>query len=125
MDRKGFTLIELIVVLAILAILAAIALPNYMAIRCKACEAEAKEVLGEIRKLAWGYYIEQQPPQWPAIADMTGGWGLELPVAGGYTYGGAAGIYTATNAVANCTASCPLNKNWTITLTTGGGASLT
>jgi prepilin-type N-terminal cleavage/methylation domain-containing protein len=122
MDRKGFTLIELIVVLAILAILAAIALPNYMAIRCKACEAEAKEVLGEIRKLAWGYYIENGV--WPAMADMTGGWGLELPTAGGYTYAGAAGAYTATNATANCTANCPNNKNWIITLTTGGGATL-
>jgi type IV pilus assembly protein PilA len=123
MNRKGFTLIELIVVLAILAILAAIALPNYMAIRCKACEAEAKEVLGEIRKLAWGYYIENTP-NWPSMGDMTGGWGLELPVAGGYTYGGSGGTYTATNAVANCTASCPNNKDWSISLTTGGGATL-
>ena len=122
MDRKGFTLIELIVVLAILAILAAIALPNYMAIRCKACEAEAKEVLGELRKLAWGYYIETT--NWPTTADLSGGWGWDPPNQAGYIYAGGGGSYTATNAVANCTASCPDNKNWTIILTTGGGATL-
>jgi prepilin-type N-terminal cleavage/methylation domain-containing protein len=122
MGRKGFTLIELIVVLAILAILAAIALPNYMAIRCKACEAEAKEILGEVRKLAWGYYIENG--NWPSVADLMGGWGLEFPAQTGYTYSGSGGTYTATNATANCTANCPNNKNWTMICQTDGSATL-
>ncbi len=124
MDRKGFTLIELIVVLAILAILAAIALPNYMAIKCRACEAEAKEVLGEIRKLAWGYYIETN--NWPTITTLSSGWGFIQPsgMNASYTYGGG-NPYTATPTGAGCLTNCQNPKTWTITLDTAGGATLT
>jgi prepilin-type N-terminal cleavage/methylation domain-containing protein len=56
--QQGMTIIELIVVLAILAILASVSLPQYLAFQRKAYEAEAKQSLGELRKLAWVYYIE-------------------------------------------------------------------
>jgi prepilin-type N-terminal cleavage/methylation domain-containing protein len=124
MDRKGFTLIELIVVLAILAILAAIALPNYMAIKCRACEAEAKEVLGEIRKLAWGYYIENNV--WPTVATLSSGWGFIQPTGANaaYTYGGG-NPYTAVPHGGGCLVNCSNPKTWTISLDTAGGATLT
>ncbi len=41
-NKKGFTLIELIVVIAIIAILAAVAIPNYIAVQNKAVEAAAR-----------------------------------------------------------------------------------
>ena len=42
-NKKGFTLIELIVVIAIIAILAAVAVPNYIAVRN---QADANVLIG-------------------------------------------------------------------------------
>jgi type IV pilus assembly protein PilA len=57
-NKKGFTLIELMIVVAIIGILAAIAIPNFMTYQCKAKQAEAKSVLGSIRALQEAYLVE-------------------------------------------------------------------
>ena len=57
-NRKGFTLIELMIVVAIIAILAAIALPQYKKFQLKAKTAEAKTNLGAIRTAEEAYSAE-------------------------------------------------------------------
>ena len=66
-NRKGFTLVELMIVVAIIGILAAIAIPNFLQFRLKAKTSEAKSNLGAIRSTEvayfaeWDFYVGNQP----------------------------------------------------------------
>jgi type IV pilus assembly protein PilA len=58
-SKKGFTLIELMIVVAIIGILAAIAIPNFLTFRLKAKTSEAKSNLGAIRTVEEAYKAEE------------------------------------------------------------------
>ena len=57
-DRKGFTLIELMIVIAIIGILAAIAIPQFTAYRDRAYNSSAKSDLRNLTGAQEAYYIE-------------------------------------------------------------------
>jgi type IV pilus assembly protein PilA len=56
--KKGFTLIEMMIVIAIIALLATIAIPNYINFQKRAKTAEAKANLGSIRTTEEAYKAE-------------------------------------------------------------------
>ena len=68
-NRKGFTLVELMIVVAIIGILAAIAIPNFLNFRLKAKTSEAKSNLGAIRSTEVAHFAEWS--FWVANQDFT------------------------------------------------------
>jgi len=57
-SKKGFTLIELMIVVAIIGILAAIAIPNFLRFQLKAKSSEGKVNIAAIRTTETGYHAE-------------------------------------------------------------------
>jgi len=58
MDKKGFTLLEILVVIIIIGILATLALPQYMKTTKKARAGEAVSNIGSLRGALLRYYQE-------------------------------------------------------------------
>ena len=69
--KKGFTLVEIMIVVAIIAILAAVAIPNFIRYRndsrTAACIANMKQL-----QTAAESYLTKHPGAAPAIADLCG-----------------------------------------------------
>jgi type IV pilus assembly protein PilA len=57
-NRKGFTLIELMIVVAIIGILAAIAIPNFLRFQAKSKQSEAKELLSTVYTAEEAHFAE-------------------------------------------------------------------
>ncbi|MBU1727432.1 MAG: prepilin-type N-terminal cleavage/methylation domain-containing protein [Candidatus Omnitrophica bacterium] len=60
MKRKGFTLLELLVVIIIVGVLATLGFQQYARVIEKSRGAEARAVLGSIRTSAAGHYLEHR-----------------------------------------------------------------
>ena len=111
MNRKGFTLIELMIVVAIIGILAAIAIPNFLAMQLRAKRAELPSNLDGIRTAEKAYQAEWDtfteaaatPAATPNGRSQTNfaaggfvsfdllGWVADGKVRGAYTVGGVTG----------------------------------
>jgi len=69
-NKRGFTLIELVIVIAILGILALYAVPKYQGLIEEARSSEARAQLGTVRS-AMGIYYAKNHGVYPATLDGT------------------------------------------------------
>jgi len=66
-DRKGFSLIEIVMIIVILGILAAVAIPKYYSLQADAQNAAEKSVVGRVRSGIYTYYAQNR--SWPSQLD--------------------------------------------------------
>ena len=69
LKRKGFTLVELVIVIAILGILAGVAIPAYADLQAEARSSQAQATLGSFRS-ALGIYYGKNKGTWPTLANL-------------------------------------------------------
>ncbi len=119
-NRKGFTLIELMIVVVIIGILAALAIPRFMQATTKSKQSEAKQILKQIYTMQRAYRQENGTYGDNGQANVVGV-AFVFPEIGVEIGDNAAYVYTMT-AAANtfsCTATANLDDDaaidsWTI-----------
>lgn len=71
--KKGFTLVEIMIVVAIIAILAAVAIPNFIKYRDNANREACKQNLEQLEKAAYTWQTDtDNPTSAPAVNDLVG-----------------------------------------------------
>jgi prepilin-type N-terminal cleavage/methylation domain-containing protein len=73
-NKKGFTLVELLVVMSIISVLAAVLLPNYMGARERARDSQKMQELQNIKNALRLYYNDHQ--NYPVGSGITLGTGF-------------------------------------------------
>jgi len=102
-NRKGFTLIELIIVVVIVGILALVAIPRYFANIEKARKAEALSSMRSIREAIMGYYAANNAyptaNSFPITVNIDGEdvMVVEQPSSTNFTYSYTSAVITATH----------------------------
>ncbi len=115
-SRKGFTLIELMIVVVIIGILAALAIPRFMQATVKSRQSEAKGILKQIYTMERTVRQENPAVGYIACADHPGLVliGVDVPIGAEYAYSVAvAGTGFTATAVANLDDDATIDT-WTI-----------
>lgn len=85
--KKGFTLMELMIVVIIIGILASLAIPRFLVARDRAIRSEARNMLGAIRGAQLRYELEHD--EYHVNDDLTSGSALDVrvePASTHFTY---------------------------------------
>ncbi len=73
-NRRGFTLIELVIIIVVLGILAAVAIPKYQDMSAQAKDAACRGALGALRSGITIYYANQAvttgTAAWPTLVQL-------------------------------------------------------
>jgi prepilin-type N-terminal cleavage/methylation domain-containing protein len=89
-SKRGFTLIELMIVVVIIGILAALAIPRFMRATTKAKQSEAKQILKQIYVMEHSYRQEYNTYACDGETQTAGGAfttiGVEIMSSARYTY---------------------------------------
>jgi prepilin-type N-terminal cleavage/methylation domain-containing protein len=110
-QKKGFTLIELMIVIAIIGILAAIAIPQFAAYRVRGFNADAQTHVRNMATSLEAYFADKQT--YAASLTDLGSYGYTTVAGVTITPGGAAATYSIT--------ASHTSGNRTFTLTGPGG----
>ena len=115
-NRKGFTLIELMIVVVIIGILAALAIPRFMTATTRSKQSEAKQILKQVYTMQHAFRQASNPPTYGdgGVTVAVGGGsfaliGVEVMTNNLYTYVMVAAANTFT-----CTATANLDDDVTI-----------
>ena len=125
-NKKGFTLIELMIVIAIIGILAAIAIPNFVAYRNKSFCSRAETDANNIAAAVADYFAIPSHTATPSLAELNGGTGFTMSGAGTATpnvgvVAGADPSLGITISVTDGSGRCPVEYRSKVQGWTGGG----
>jgi prepilin-type N-terminal cleavage/methylation domain-containing protein len=113
-NRKGFTLVEILIVVVMLAILFAIAVPIYVAYVASARSAEAQEAINSIKAAANVYHA--RTGGWPGNLDDLDQLEFEEVTTRRWNFNWVAGAQGLTQITATSTGSMPGGAGKAVTL---------